>query len=142
MQPDRRPRRAPHVDLSDRYPSGGLLSTAEELAILGSRLGDPDFLTPATQATFFRERRPANGRPTGYGLGFEVGRSPLGVFVGHTGNVVGGTAFLLAHPASRVAIAMTTNIGWVTATTPPELGRSVPDPPQLLIPFIEASRRP
>ena len=41
---DRRPRAAPRVDLSDRYPSGGLLSTAEELARLGSRLGDPDFL--------------------------------------------------------------------------------------------------
>ncbi len=127
---------------SDRYPSGGLLSTAEELARLGSRLGDPDFLTPATQAAFFRERRPTTGRPTGYGLGFETGRSPLGRFVGHTGNVVGGTAFLLAHPDSGVAIAMTTNMGWVTVATPPEVSPSVPDPPELLIPFIEASRRP
>ncbi len=139
---DRRARPAPAVDLSDRYPSGGLLSTAEELARLGSRLGDPDYLTPATQTVFFAERKPANGRPTGYGLGLEVGRSPLGRFVGHTGNVVGGTAFLLAHPESGVAIAMTTNIGWVTAATPPELGPSLPDPPQILIPFVEASRRP
>ena len=138
---DRRPRSAPRVDLSDRYPSGGLLSTAVEVARLGSRLGAPTFLEPETQETFFQERRPANGRRTGYGLGFEVAQSPLGRFVGHTGNVVGGTAFLLAHPGSRVAIAMTTNIGWVTATRPPELGPSVPDPPRLLIPFIQAATR-
>ena len=139
---DRRPRPAPRVDLSDRYPSGGLLSTAEELARLGSRLGDPDFLTPTTQTAFFSERRPTAGRPTGYGLGFETGRSPLGRFVGHTGNVVGGSAFLLAHPASGVAIALTMNIGWVTVAAPPEMSSSVPDPPELLIPFIEASRGP
>ena len=81
-----------------------------------------------------------SGRPTGYGLGFEVARSPLGRFVGHTGNVVGGTAFLLAHPQSRVAIAMATNIGWVTVAAPPRLGSSVPDPPQIVLPFIQTSR--
>jgi hypothetical protein len=56
--------------------------------------------------------------------------------VGHTGNVVGGTAFLLLHPRTRVAVALTTNIGFVTAATPPSLGRGVPDPPQLAVPFI------
>ncbi len=131
---------APPADLSDRYPSGGLVSTAEEVARLGSELGDPGFLGRATQATFFTEQRPANGMPTGYGLGYEVAETPLGRFVGHTGNVVGGTAFLLAHLRSRAAIAMTTNIGWVTVGTPPELGRSVPDPPQLLVPFVAAAR--
>ena len=60
----------------------------------------------------------------------------LGVFVGHTGNVVGGTAFILSHPASRVALAMTTNVGWVTVSTPPTLGPHVPQPPQLLLPFV------
>jgi serine beta-lactamase-like protein LACTB, mitochondrial len=141
VREDRSARRAPRVDLSNRYPSGGLISTAEEIARLGSELGDPGFLGRATQATFFTERRPANGMRTSYGLGFDVGESPLGTFVGHTGNVVGGTAFLLAHPRSRVAIAMTTNLGWVTVSTPPRLGRSVPDPPQLLIPFIAAARK-
>ena len=131
---------APQADLSDRDPSGGLVSTAEEVARLGSELGDSGFLGRATQATFFTEQRPANGMPTGYGLGYEVAETPLGRFVGHTGNVVGGTAFLLAHLRLRLAIAMTTNIGWVTVGTPPELGRSVPDPPRLLVPFMAAAR--
>jgi serine beta-lactamase-like protein LACTB, mitochondrial len=140
VREDRSAGPAPRVDLSNRYPSGGLVSTAEEVARLGSKLGDPRFLDTATQSTFFTEKRPANGRRTGYGLGFDVAETPLGRFVSHTGNVVGGTAFLLAHLRSRVAIAMTTNVGWVTVATPPTLGRSVPDPPQLLIPFVAAVR--
>jgi CubicO group peptidase (beta-lactamase class C family) len=129
---------APAVDLSNRYPSGGLVSTAEETARFGSKIGNPAFLTADVQAIFFKEQQLPSGKPTGTALGWEVGESPAGVFVGHTGNVVGGTAFILSHPASRVAIAMTTNVGWVTAPTPPELGPAVPQPPQLLVPFIKA----
>ena len=55
---------------------------------------------------------------------------------GHTGNVVGGTSFLLVHPRTRIAVAMTTNIGFVTAAAPPAVGRRVPDPPRLALPFI------
>jgi len=98
---DRSAEPAPTVDLSDRYPSGGLVSTAEEVARLGSKLGDTSFLSAGTQKTAFADRRPSSGERTGYGLSWEVADTPVGLFVGHTGNVVGGTAFLLAHPAPR-----------------------------------------
>ena len=126
---------APSVDLSNRYPSGGFRSTAEDLARFGSRLGDGSFLRPATQATFYNEQQLADGTKTKQGLGFELATSPLGPVVGHTGNVVGGTAFLIAHPHAHVAIALATNIGYVTAPTPPDLS-AVPDPPQLFLPFL------
>jgi serine beta-lactamase-like protein LACTB len=132
---------APPVDLSDRYPSGGLVSTAADVATLASRLGATGFLASSIQAQFFAERRPANGRRTGYGLGLEVVDTPLGRFLGHTGNVVGGTAFVLAHPESRVAMSVTTNVGWVTVRRPPRLGKTVPEPQHVLIPFIMAARR-
>jgi CubicO group peptidase (beta-lactamase class C family) len=141
VREDRTAGSAPYVDLSDRYPSGGLVSTSADVAVLASTLGSPGFLTSSIQQQFFVERRPASGRRTAYGLGFEVVETPLGRFVGHTGNVVGGTAFALAHPDSRVAIAMTTNVGWVTVRRPPTLGRTVPEPQQILIPFIMAARR-
>ena len=104
-------------------------------------VGNPAFLKVDVQAVFFREQRLPSGRRTGTALGWDVAESPVGLVVGHTGNVVGGTAFVLSHPATRVAIAMTTNVGWVTVPTPPELGPSVPDPPQLLLPFIRAAAR-
>ena len=130
------------VDLSNRLPSGGFRSTAEDLARFGSRLGDRTFLRKPTQDTFFSQQHLDDGSGTSYGLGFEVGEAPFGRVVGHTGNVVGGTAFLLAQPRAGVAIAMATNVGYVTARTAPDLS-AVPDPPALFAPFVtRALRRP
>ena len=55
-------RPAPDVDLSNRYPSGGLVSTAEETARLGSKIGDPAFLEADVQAVFFEDERLASGK--------------------------------------------------------------------------------
>jgi serine beta-lactamase-like protein LACTB, mitochondrial len=126
---------APRVDLSDRYPSGGFLSTAEDLARFGIGVTDPAFLNARWQALLFTGQRTRADEPTGYGFGFEVGNSPIGPVAGHTGNVVGGTALLLIHPRTRVVVAMTTNIGFVTAPIPPDL-TGAPEPPQLAMPFI------
>ena len=40
---------APRIDLSNILPSGGYLSSAEDLARLGSMVADPSFLTPPVQ---------------------------------------------------------------------------------------------
>jgi serine beta-lactamase-like protein LACTB len=127
---------APPIDLSDRFPSGGFLSTAEDLARFGIGITDRAFLNAQAQGVLFTSQRTARGVVTGYGFGFEVHESPFGRAVGHTGNVVGGTSFLLVHPRTRVVVAMTTNIGFVTVARPPSLGRGVPDPPQLAMPFM------
>jgi len=126
---------APRIDLSDRYPSGGFLSTAEDLVRLGLGVTDPSFLDEKSQALLFTSQRTRDGTATGYGFGYEIHDSPYGVVAGHTGNVVGGTSFLLVHPRTRVVVALTTNIGFVTAPRPPALN-GVPDPPQLALPFI------
>ena len=128
---------APSVDLSNRLPAGGFRSTAEDLARFGSRLGDARSSASRRKTPSSREQHLADGSGTSYGLGFEVGEAPFGRVVGHTGNVVGGTAFLLAQPRAGVAIAMATNIGYVTARTAPDLS-AVPDPPALFTPFVSA----
>jgi serine beta-lactamase-like protein LACTB len=126
---------APRIDLSDRYPSGGFLSTADDLVRLGIGVTDPSFFDAESQALLFGSQRTRSGETTGYGFGFEVRDTPFGVMAGHTGNVVGGTSFLLIHPRARVVVALATNIGFVTAASPPSLA-GVPDPPQLALPFI------
>jgi serine beta-lactamase-like protein LACTB, mitochondrial len=134
---------APRVDLSDRYPSGGFLSTAEDLVRFGIGITNPDFLDRHSQALLFMSQRTRAGTPTGYGFGFEVHDSPVGLFAAHTGNVVGGTAFIIIHPRTRVVVALVTNVGFVTAPNPPDLA-GTPDPPKLVMPFIRrllAARR-
>jgi serine beta-lactamase-like protein LACTB, mitochondrial len=135
VTPARRAVPAPYIDLSDRYPSGGFLSTAEDLVRLGVGVTNPGFLGDRSRALLFTSQRTRAGEPTGYGFGFEVGESPFGSVVGHTGNVVGGTAGLLIHPRTRVVVALVTNVGFVTARNPPDLS-DAPDPPRLAIPFI------
>ena len=127
---------APPIDLSDRLPAGGFLSTADDLARFGVALIDGTLVDKGTAATMFRSQRTAAGEETGYGLGFELQPSQLGLFVGHTGAVAGGTAGLLIHVPSGTVLALTTNLGYATADSPPPPKQGTPDPPTLLLPFI------
>jgi len=84
-----------------------------------------------------RSQRTRAGRLTGYGLGWEVHPTPFGRTAGHLGNVVGGTAFFVVHPERRAVVALTTNLGYATAASPPPVASGVPAPPQLLRLFLQ-----
>jgi serine beta-lactamase-like protein LACTB, mitochondrial len=132
---------APPIDLSDRLPAGGFLSTANDLARFGAALVSGKLVDAATEATMFRSQRTTTGEQTGYGLGFEVHPSPLGRFVSHAGAVDGGAAALLIHVKTGTVLALATNLGYATAISPPPPRRGTPDPLQLLMPFIRDSSR-
>jgi serine beta-lactamase-like protein LACTB len=129
---------APPIDLSDRLPAGGFLSTADDLARFGVALTDGTLVGKETAAMMFRSQRTTAGDKTGYGLGFEVHPSPFGLFVGTTGAVDGGTAALAIHVKTGTVLALTTNLGYTTAVSPPPPKKGTPDPPTLLLPFIHA----
>jgi CubicO group peptidase (beta-lactamase class C family) len=131
-----RVRVAPAIDLSDRLPAGGFLSTADDLARFGMALTDGILVDKEWVAMMLRSQRTIGGEETGYGLGFEVHPSRFGLFVGHTGAVAGGTAALLIHVKTGTVLALTTNLGYATAVSPPPPKRGTPDPPTLLLPFI------
>lgn len=126
---------APPIDLSDRLPAGGFLSTPDDLARFGVALTDGTLVRKETAALMFRSQRTTAGEKTGYGLGFEVHPSPFGLFVGDTGAVAGGTAALAIHVRTGTVLALTTNLGYATAVSPPPK-KGTPDPPTLLLPFI------
>jgi serine beta-lactamase-like protein LACTB, mitochondrial len=128
---------APPIDLSDRLPAGGFLSTADDLARFGVALTNQTLVGKETERMMFRSRRTTAGEETGYGLGFEVHPSPFGLFVCATGAVDGGTAALLIHVKTGIVLALTTNLGYATAVSPPPPPKKgTPDPPMLLLPFI------
>jgi CubicO group peptidase (beta-lactamase class C family) len=126
---------APPIDLTDRLPAGGFLSTADDLVRFGVALTNGTLVDMETAAMMFRSQRTTAGEETGYGLGFEVHPSPFGLLVGHIGAVAGGTAALLIHVKTGTVLALTTNLGYATAVSPPP-PKGTPDPPTLLLPFI------
>ena len=126
---------APYIDLSDRYPSGGFLSTAEDLVRLGIGVTNPAFLDDRSRALLFTSQRTRAGEPTGYGFGFEVGESPVGPVAGHTGNVVGGTAGLLIHPGTASSSPWSRTSGSSPRRARHDLS-GTPGPPQLAMPFM------
>lgn len=129
-------RPAPPIDLSDRLPAGAFLSTAGDLARFGAALAGGTLLDPRAATAMFRSQRTPDGEDTGYGIGLEVHPSPLGLFVSQTGAVDGGTAALLIHPQRHAALALTTNVGFATAASPPPPRAGTPDPLMVLLPFI------
>jgi CubicO group peptidase (beta-lactamase class C family) len=95
------------AQFSDKWPSGGYLSTAEDLVLFGSALLQPGFLTEKSLQLLFTPNTTNSGMPTTYGLGWFVVKN----FVFHGGDSLGGTAVLMAHPASRTVAAFATNAG-------------------------------
>jgi serine beta-lactamase-like protein LACTB, mitochondrial len=98
---------APKVDSSYKWPSGGFLSTAEDLVRFGSAQLRPGFLKPESRKMLFTPQITSDGKPTHYGVGWFVGRNHLY----HGGDSIGGTSFLLLVPASRTVVAITCNRG-------------------------------
>jgi CubicO group peptidase (beta-lactamase class C family) len=102
---------APTADLTDRLPSGGFVSTADDLARFAQGLLDTSFLRAEAREVLFASQRTADGKETGVGLGWRIARDSRGrPFVNHGGDTVGGRAFVLLYPEQRVAVALVTNL--------------------------------
>ncbi len=103
-------RNAPYVDNSYKWAGGGFLSTTEDLARFGRKLLEGKLLRPATRDLLWTSQHTADGKPTGYGLGWRSGVDDAGRrWVGHTGGAMGGTGNLLIFPEQHLVIALLVN---------------------------------
>ena len=69
---------APYVDNSVKWAGGGFLSTAEDLGGFGSAHLEPGFLKAETLRLLHTSQKTNDGRETGYGIGWSVGRGSAG----------------------------------------------------------------
>lgn len=101
---------APEDDLSGRWPSGGYLSSTDDLARLGRAVLKPGFLTPASLAVMLTPQRLASGEATSVGIGWRVSTDARGRrYLHHGGTSNGGAAFLLVYPEEQLVVAMASN---------------------------------
>ncbi len=98
------------VDLSDRWPAGGVISSAEELARFGLGVFSPGYLPEAIRALLLTPQHTTSGAPTPVGLGWRIAKDSLGRrYVHHGGASTGGRAFILVYPDQRVSVAILSN---------------------------------
>ncbi len=103
---------APYVDNSYKWAGGGFLSTSEDLARFGSALLQPVFLKPESLRLLFTSQKTKDGKESGYGMGWFVGKSKSGQRIfQHSGGSVGGSSQLILYPDAHVVVAMICNFG-------------------------------
>ena len=108
-------RNAPYVDNGYKWAGGGFLSTAEDLALFGSALLQPGFLKSESLRQLFTPQKTSDGKETGYGIGWFVGKSKSGRKVyAHDGGAAGGSSRLILYPDEHLVVAMICNFegGW------------------------------
>lgn len=101
-------------DSSDYYPSGGVLSSAEDLVRFASATFGGEYLNAASLQRLTTEQRNAAGEGVGYTFGWQIGRDAQGrVFYEHGGETNGAYATLRYYPEQRLAIAGIVNANWM-----------------------------
>ncbi len=100
---------SPFVDLSDRYPAGGLLATPSDLVSFGRALVEGKLVSKESWAAMRQPQTTSSGEDTGYGLGWRLSDEPGEIFHGRSS--VGGSAYLLIRVDSGTVVALATNVG-------------------------------
>lgn len=99
---------SPFVDLSDRYPSGGLLSTPSDLVAFGMALLGGSLLKKETIGVMSEAQRTRAGEQVPYGLGWRL--SDRAGELSHGGTSVGGSAYLYIRVDTGTVVAVATNV--------------------------------
>jgi serine beta-lactamase-like protein LACTB, mitochondrial len=94
------------MDSSYKIPSGGLCSTALDLARFAIAIETGKLLKPETLAEMFTPVKTRDGKETEYGFGWGIGQLNGARTVGHSGGQSGVSTFLLLLPEKGLAVAV------------------------------------
>lgn len=84
----------------------------EDLVRFGFAHLRPGFLKQQTINMLWTSQKTADGKETGYGIGWNVSRDAQGRrMVRHSGGSIGGTTMLIVYPDAKVVIAVSCNLG-------------------------------
>lgn len=98
------------VDNFYKLAGGGYLSTSEDIAKFGQAYLDKRIEVKAECLNQFLSSQEVNGKPTYYGLGWQVSEDAKGrKFYGHIGNGVGGYSNLFVYPKEQLVFSILIN---------------------------------
>jgi CubicO group peptidase (beta-lactamase class C family) len=101
---------APFEDLSYKYSGGGLLSTGQDLVKFGNALLHGNLPYQKQVESLFQTQHTTDGNPSGYGLGWYVGRDKNGHRIWyHAGDLLNSSAYLVIYPDDDLVVAFLAN---------------------------------
>lgn len=106
-------RNAVHVDMSNRLPAGGYLTTAPDLARFAAKFVEGELVSRATREAMLTHVALRNGDTVNYGLGWSIGEDDAGRPTGtasHGGSTPGASGMLYIDPARRLGVVFLGNL--------------------------------
>ena len=104
---------ARYINSSYRWPGGGLLSSAEDLARFAVALQQGQLLKHETLQQMTTSLKTLDGKVTKYGLGWILGLSQHPEVIWHGGIQPGATTSLAFVPEKDLSVTVLTNIGTI-----------------------------
>jgi D-alanyl-D-alanine carboxypeptidase len=92
------------------FAAGELAMSPHDLAVWNISMMNRSLLKPASYEAMFTDVKLKNGKPTGYGLGVQVGERDGQRVISHSGEVSGFVSQNTVYPDSKAAITVLTNI--------------------------------
>lgn len=103
-------RNAGVLDSSYKIPGGGLISSADDMANFEAAILAGKLLRPATQEAMLTRQHTADGKLTGYGLGWGL-TDKLGVHtISHDGGQQGTSTAILVAPQKSAGVVVLANM--------------------------------
>ncbi|MBI4461559.1 MAG: beta-lactamase family protein [Acidobacteria bacterium] len=97
------------TDVSWKLPGGGFVSTIEDMALYCGGLMDDKLLAPEMKQQAWTTQKDAEGKETGYGLGFGVAARNGRRLVSHSGSQEKTRTRLNLYPDDRLCIVVMSN---------------------------------
>ena len=92
------------------FAAGELAMSPHDLALWNISMMNRSLLKPASYDAMFTDVKLKNGKPTGYGLGVQVGERDGQRVISHSGEVSGFVSQNTIYPDSKAAVTVLTNI--------------------------------
>lgn len=103
-------------DTSMKIPGGGLLSTPTDLVRFADALLNDQLFEANLRQRMWTGQHTADGKATGYGLGWRVGRLDGENAIWHTGGQSGTSTVLVIYPEKKTSIAVMCNLQGTNVT--------------------------
>ena len=98
------------ADTSNKVPGGGLIATAPDVVRFGRAILDGAIATPSMRKLMFTPQRLNDGKPSSYGMGWNITTLEGRQRVFHGGGQAGTSTFLDVLPEDGIVVAVLANL--------------------------------